>query len=107
MTGTQKNPVLVEGFQAGLKIVERDFFTGENGVGGNGTQSYPQNLSSSQYPPPQAAMTGPQIAPSQMGVGDTAIPIKVPGCQRHQVINLLVVNVNWDLLTQPIEHALN
>lgn len=32
MTGTQKNPVLVEGFQAGLKIVERDFFTGENGM---------------------------------------------------------------------------
>lgn len=42
-----------------------------------------------------------------MGVGETAIPIKVPGCQRHQVINLLVVNVNRDLLTQPIEHALN
>lgn len=41
------------------------------------------------------------------GSGETAIPIKVPGCQRHQVINLLVVNVNWDLLTQPIEHALN
>lgn len=32
VTGTQKNPVLVEGFQAGLKIVERDFFTGENGM---------------------------------------------------------------------------
>lgn len=56
---------------------------------------------------PPLAAESPQMAPSQLEVRETAIPIKVPGCQWHQVINLLVLNVNRDLLTQPIEHALN
>lgn len=37
----------------------------------------------------------------------STLSIKAPGCQKHRVINLLVANVSWDSLTQPMEHALN
>lgn len=57
--------------------------------------------------PTGAAGKGPEMPRSQLGEKESVISGKVPDCQKHQVINLLVANVNWDLLTQPIEHALN
>lgn len=45
---TQKNPDLVEGFQAGLRVCQDGFLQEERGVGWGkamGTRSYPQNLS--------------------------------------------------------------
>lgn len=55
----------------------------------------------------EAVMGGPQIPHSQFREKENIISIKVAACQKHQVINLLVANVNRALLTQPIEHALN
>lgn len=57
--------------------------------------------------PTEAVMEGSKMSHSQLGEKESVISIKVPGCQKHQVINLFVANVNRDLLTQPIEHALN
>lgn len=57
--------------------------------------------------PTEAVTEGPEMSHSQLGEKESVISIKVSGCQKHQVINLLVANVNRDLLTQPIEHALN
>lgn len=57
--------------------------------------------------PTGAAEKGPEMPRSQFGEKESVISVKVPDRQKHQVINLLVANVNWDLLTQPIEHALN
>lgn len=57
--------------------------------------------------PTDAVLEGPKVPRSHLGEEENTISIKVPGCQKHQAINLLVANVNRDLLTQPIEHALN
>lgn len=72
-----------------------------------GTPHRPSAFQMTPTNPIEAVRKGPRMPPSQLEEKESVISIKVLGCQKHQVINLRVANVNRDLLTQPIEHALN